>query len=102
MDKEIRWTNEAVDSFKKVIDYLNFKWTDKEIEKFINATNKCVIFISKNPRLFRKTNIKNVHEALVTSHNLLIYKVYETHIDLITFWDTRQHPTKKKKIKITK
>ena len=38
----------------------------------------------------------NVHEALITSHNLLIYKVYPTRIDLLTFWDTRQHPQKKK------
>jgi len=95
MGKEVRWTNEALTTFELVIDYLNNKWTDNEIENFIFATNKCVIFIAQNPRLFRETNIKNVHEALITSHNLLIYKVYPTHIDLITFWDTRQNPIKK-------
>ena len=100
MDKEVRWTNEAIFTFNNVIEYLKAKWTDKEIEKFVNATNKCVKFISQYPKLFRKTNIKNVHEALVTPHNLLIYKIYDSHIDLITFWDTRQNPIKKKKIKL--
>jgi len=46
--------------------------------------------------MFRETNIANVHEALVTPHNLLIYKIYPKRIDLITFWDTRQNPKKKK------
>lgn len=46
--------------------------------------------------MFRATNKKNVHEALVTPHNLLIYKVYAHQIEIITFWDTRRNPRKKK------
>ncbi len=49
--------------------------------------------------MFRKTNKKNVREALVTEHNLLVYKIYPDHISLITFWDTRQNPKKKKRIR---
>ena len=96
MVKEIRWTTESVDTFNKVIEYLENKWTEKEIENFIKATERIAIYISVNPQMFRKTNKKNVHEALVTPHNLLVYKIYPTHIDLITFWDTRQEPYKKK------
>lgn len=95
MDKEIRWTTDAVVTFNNIIEYLYYKWTEKEIENFINATNKYVSFIAKHQKLFRDTNIKNVHEALVTPQNLLIYKIYDAHIDLITFWDTLQNPVKK-------
>jgi plasmid stabilization system protein ParE len=97
MVKEVRWTNEAVESFKNIIHYLEENLTKQEIENFIPATDNVVAYISKHPEMFRKTNKRNLREALVTSQNLLIYKVYKSHIDLITFWDTRQHPRKKKK-----
>jgi plasmid stabilization system protein ParE len=96
MARQVIWTPEAELTFELVIDYLEGKWTKREIVAFIEATERVVDFIAEHPRMFRKTSILNVHEALVTPHNLLIYKVYPNRIDLLTFWDTRQHPRKKK------
>ena len=96
MVKEIKWTPEAVESFRRVIEYLLGNWTEREVENFVTATDKVIEYISEHPKMFRKTNLKNIREALVTPHNLLIYKITSTHIDLITFWDTRQHPQKRK------
>jgi plasmid stabilization system protein ParE len=96
MAKKVIWTPEALSSFKNILQYLQENWTEKEITNFIKATNNTVEYISKNPKMFRATNKKNVHEALVTSKNLLIYKIYPSKIDIITFWDTRRNPRKKK------
>jgi len=52
MDKEVRWTNEAITTFTNVVEYFEAKWTDKKIEKFVSSTNKCVKFISQYPKLF--------------------------------------------------
>ncbi|MEP7171700.1 MAG: hypothetical protein ABI855_20170 [Bacteroidota bacterium] len=95
MVKEIRWTPESVDTFNNVIEYLLNEWSEHEVEAFVTSTDKVIEYISDHPKMFRKTNRKNIREALVTPHNLLIYKILSTHIDLITFWDTRQHPGKK-------
>lgn len=92
----MRWTPEAITTFDGIINYLEKYWSEKEVDKFILATDRVIRFISVFPRMFRSTNKKNIHEALVTSHNLLIYKVCPTHIDILTFWDTRQYPLKKK------
>lgn len=97
MVKEIRWTQESVDTFEGVIEYLEQEWTDSEVSGFIQSTERVLAYISEYPMMFRKTNKKNVREALVTSHNLLVYKVYPMHITLITFWDTRQQSKTKKK-----
>ena len=96
MAKEVRWTQESIDTFNKIIEYLEKDWSQKEIENFINATEIVVKFISENPKMFRKTNKKNVREALITPHNLMIYKIIGEQIDIITFWDTRKNPRKKK------
>ncbi len=96
MAKVVFWTTEAEDTFENVIQYLQENWTENEIEHFVNLTNRIVSLISENPKMFRKTNVKNVHEALVTSHNLLVYKIYQERIDLLFFWDTRKNPVSKK------
>ncbi len=96
MAKEVIWTPQAEVTFYKVIEYLQDKWTDREVEYFVNATDKVISYIAEYPLMFRRTNKKNIHEALITPQNLLIYKVYSTHISLITFYDTRQSPRKKK------
>jgi plasmid stabilization system protein ParE len=96
MAKEVRWSKEALDSFNNVVAYLEENWTENEIISFAEATDSVVNYISLYPKMFRKTDKLNIHEALVTPHNLLIYKIYRKHIALITFWDTRQNPAKKK------
>ncbi len=95
MVKEIRWTKEALDTFENVISYLDKNWTEKEILNFIISSNKVIDFIAEYPNMFRKTTKQNVREALITPHNLLIYKIYPHHIDLLVFWDTRKNPKKK-------
>ncbi|GAB1447807.1 hypothetical protein MASR2M44_08060 [Bacteroidota bacterium] len=96
MTRPVFWTPEAEATFENVINYLERKWIEPEVINFIEATERVIGYISSHPRMFRKTNKRNVHEALVTPHNLLIYKVYPSRIDLLTFWDTRQHPRRKR------
>ncbi|HWY12041.1 MAG TPA: type II toxin-antitoxin system RelE/ParE family toxin [Bacteroidia bacterium] len=96
MGKEVRWTQESIETFNKIIEYLEAKWASRDVENFVNSTAVVVKFISENPKMFRKTNKKNIREALVTPHNLMIYKITADKIDIITFWDTRQNPKKKK------
>lgn len=99
MAKEIKWTAEAEETYHKVIEYLERSWTSKEISHFITHTEKVLHFISDNPLLFRRSGKRNVHEALITPHNLLLFRIKSHHIELITFFDTRQDPKKKLKRK---
>lgn len=102
MAKKVIWTPQAEVTFEKVLAYLEIHWSAREIEKFISATDKTIRLISAQPTLFRKSLKGNFHEALATKHNLLIYKVKKDGIDLVTFWDTRQNPKKKRNKRINK
>mgnify|MGYP005755335255 CR=1 FL=1 len=96
MALEIVWTSEADREFERIIEYLLKEWSENEVIEFVKTTDKIIEYISVYPRMFRKTNKRNVHEALVTEHNLMVYKVFKDRIHIITFYDTRQHPRKKK------
>jgi plasmid stabilization system protein ParE len=85
MAKVVFWTLEAEETFEAIIEYLEYKWTEKEIEQFVRLTDRVMELISMHPRMYRKTNRKNIHEALVTPHDLIIYKIYPNRIDLLLF-----------------
>ena len=72
---KIIWSPEATSDFDKVIDYLAENWTEREIEFFVKETNHVVQLISKNPYLFRGSEKKNIFEAVITKHNLLLYQL---------------------------
>lgn len=94
MALKINWTKEAEDTFNHIIEYLADNWSEIEIKKFINRTDKVLRLISEKPELYRKSKKKNIHEAVVTKHNTLYYKVKNGSIELITFWDNRQSENK--------
>ncbi len=96
MAKKIVWSDHAIFTFNKVIEFLEKEWTLKEIQHFILETERVIEFISEHPYIFRNTKYFNIREVLVTPHNLLVYKIDSEQIILITFWDTRQNPNRKK------
>ena len=95
MAKEIKWTPAAEDTFEKIINYLRLKWTEREVINFINSSNKIIFYISENAQMFRQSKKQNIREAVVTKHNLLLYRIKPKHIELLVFWDTRKNPKKK-------
>jgi hypothetical protein len=81
-----------------VINYLENRWPKKEIENFITRTEDIIAILKINPYAFRKSLKANIHEVLITKHNLLLYQINtnKNNDELLTFFDTRQHPKKKK------
>lgn len=96
MAKKIIWSTRATASFDRIIKYLEKEWTKKEIEKLILSTQKVLRQIESGSIKFKSSGKKDIHEVLVTKHNLLIYRIKKNKIDLLVFYDTRQHPKKKK------
>lgn len=96
MALEIIWSPNAIKRFEEIIDFLNENWTEREIKIFIKKTVKVLAYISDNPKMFRKSlKRKSTHEALISKQVMLIYQLKPAKIELLTFWDTRQHPRKK-------
>lgn len=98
MVKKVIWTPRAKKTFQSIIDYLEKEWTEKEIANFVNETNHVISIAAKTPEAFRKSGKVHIREALITKHNLLIYRVKGEEIYLLTFWTTRKNP-KRKRIK---
>lgn len=96
MAKKVIWSKRAITSFDRVIAYLKEDWTEKEILKFVNQTNKILGLIQSDFVKFKRSGKVDLYEVLITKHNLLIYRDNSDRIELLVFYDTRQNPKKKK------
>ncbi|MFN3445325.1 MAG: type II toxin-antitoxin system RelE/ParE family toxin [Bacteroidia bacterium] len=96
MALEIYWTQEAIDSFNKIIDYLETNWTEREVNGFMDTFKRKLSLLEKDNVLFKNSIKRGYREILITKHNWLIYRVRNNKLELILLWDTRQNPKKKR------
>ena len=97
MAYEIVWLPKAEERFDEILLYLERNWEEKVIRSFIQNTEEKLAQVKQRPKMFRRSPSKNIHEVLITKHNLLLYRIKGNKIELLTFFDTRQNPKKKYK-----
>ena len=94
MGKQIIWSPQADDSFDAIIEYLNTKWSFKEVEKFIRDVLDITKHISAFPQMFPEFNERKIRKALINPNISMFYKVSNEQIELLTLWNNKQNPTK--------
>jgi plasmid stabilization system protein ParE len=89
------WTSQAIKGFNKVVDYLEAKWTAKEVLNLENKIQQVINQISQNPEQFPKSEkIALLHKVIVDKNNYLVYKINKesNSIEIINFRGTKQKP----------
>jgi plasmid stabilization system protein ParE len=95
---KITWTPKALQSYFVIFNFLNQRWTKKEVENFVNQTDKVIEQISENPYMFVATDRRrNLRKGFINDLVSLFYKVYprKKEIELLKFWDNRQDSKKR-------
>lgn len=89
------WSDEALNNLKGIIEYLENRWTTREIKKFAQLLDKQLKLIENNPLLFAESDKSNGLRKSVLSRQTTIYYVIINHdIWIITLFDNRQNPNK--------
>ena len=93
MALKIIWTPQAVKGLDVVLDYLEAKWTSKEILKLEKNIQSLLLRIGKYPNICPKTEtLSNVYKGLIDKNNYIIYRVdfKNKTIEIINFRGTKQ------------
>jgi plasmid stabilization system protein ParE len=102
MVQKVIWSNLAIRTYLDNISYLQQEWTQKEIDNFIEATERKLELLKYQPNKGALTN-KRLHtrKTLIIKRILLIYryKSRKNEIELLRFFNTWQHPGKMKQTK---
>jgi len=63
------WSEEALNNLKNIIEYLEKRWTEKEIKKFAKILDKRLEIIESNPFLFAKNDkLNGLRKSVLTKH----------------------------------
>lgn len=94
---DIQWTPAARNSFNKIIQYLQNEWTEKEITRFAERTEKMTETLRRYPEMCRPSvKKKHVRIGILDKHTQIVY-YYKPGIQLIVillFWNMKQNPAK--------
>jgi plasmid stabilization system protein ParE len=90
MAKKIVWTTRSHKKFTTIINYLEEVGGSRVAETFVTKSFDLIEIISEHPELGTvEYPEKGIRGFLLTKHNKLFYRVTETEIILLNFFDTR-------------
>lgn len=96
MAYKISWTDNALEDYQKIIEYLLAKWSLSVAIDFESKVNKKLSILSKMPSIgISSLKSREIKSILLTKHNRLFYRIKGGTIELLNIFDTRQHPDKK-------
>jgi len=97
---KVSWTLKALETYISNIEYLETKWTDREVKRFIATTEKKIKTLSGQPGIGSPRNRKqrNIRHTVLHKRVSLIYRIKpgKKEIELLRFWNTWQNPKKLK------
>ena len=91
------WTEDALEDYRQVVEYLLQEWSVGIAAKFIDTVESRLETLSVFPGIgVPSVKEEKVRAIVVTKHNKLYYRVTDKFIEVLNIFDTRQNPQKNK------
>ena len=87
---KIEWTWASKDDYWKNIEYLESRWSEKEVLNFINEVNYSIDLLKKGNLIFKKSAYKNVYKMVILKQVTIYYSIENDTIYLLRFWNNYQ------------
>lgn len=93
MGLAIFYTPRSKETLSSVYTFIKNEFGVNSAEKFSAKAEKTISLIAEHPFLFRASTIdENVRVGFISKQTSLFYRVTDTSITLLFFWDNRQEP----------
>jgi len=89
---KIIWTETALESYEEITEYINYKFSMKEVVDFIDKTEAILLIISNNFEVgiqYKKTEYR---KFLIAKQTYLFYKIENQTIYLAVFCNNAKNP----------
>ena len=87
------WSDEALNGLKEIIEYLESKFSEKDVKKFVQKFDKQIKLIKSNPEIFSFTpKSKTTRRTIVARLTSIYYRVDGDVIYLVSIYDNRKNP----------
>ncbi|MBS1548524.1 MAG: type II toxin-antitoxin system RelE/ParE family toxin [Bacteroidetes bacterium] len=95
-DYEILWTDLALEELSETVEYIERKFTQKEIDRLGNEIERISSIISRNPTIFPFSDKLQTRKVVILKLNTLYYRIMNETVEIISFFSNRQNPEKRK------
>jgi plasmid stabilization system protein ParE len=90
-DYKLFWSDEAINNLGEILDYLHSRWTQREIDKFKKRLSKQLELITRNPKLFPKSDFNPLlRKAVLSKQTTIFYTISADTINLVYLFNVRQ------------
>jgi plasmid stabilization system protein ParE len=97
MALQIVWTENGLEDYKQVVDYLLQEWPIKVASEFVTNVDSRIETLSVFPEIgIASVKEPAVRSIILTRHNKLYYKISEHTLEILNIFDSRQNPAKNK------
>ncbi len=94
---QIVWSKRAVDKFDKIIDYLIKEWGERVTSSFVKKVYGFIDLLAEYPEIGSLEHAKkNIRGFILIKQICVFYKIKEDTIIILSFFDTRQNPKRKR------
>jgi plasmid stabilization system protein ParE len=88
----IIWSFDAVEDVLENIEYLEKRWTEKEVDKFSKKIDAVLKQLSRGNMTFKSSGYKNTYEVPIIKQITLYYQIQDNDIVLVRFWNNYRDP----------
>jgi len=90
-DYKLFWSDEAINNLEEILDYLHSRWTQREVDKFKKRLSKQLDLVTRNPKLFPKSDFNpSLRKAVLSKQTTIFYKISSDTINLVYLFNSRQ------------
>jgi plasmid stabilization system protein ParE len=90
------WSVEAINNLKEILEYLELKWTPRELKKFAQKLDHQIEIIKFQPLSFPLSKKKNVRRAVMTKQTTIYYEIRGVELQIVSLFDNRKNPKRLK------
>ena len=89
----IDWSDEASGNLDSIIEYLQNRWTDREIGRFFKKLDKRIDTISRNPFAFPVVDFRdNLRKCVLSEQTTIYYEIKSDAVVILSLFDNRKDP----------
>ena len=89
----IVWSEEALSNLDSIIEYLQNRWTDREISRFFKKLDKRVDIIARNPLAYPVVEVRiNIRRSVLSEQTSIYYEIKSDVIVILSLFDNRKDP----------
>lgn len=92
---QLFWSEEALGNLESILDYLQNRWTEREVKHFKELLKRQLDLIIKHPFLFPVSKHHQwLRKAVLSKQTIIFYEIKDDRINLVYLFNTSQDTQK--------